>query len=188
MSAGHRHHKPGHKIDPAHQRELEHLMENPEFVKAVSAYDREDCDHDIPYVGGSSTDGRTIFWDRHLCSVIDAGKYLISGKPQDPRPAGRVHEAIEGAIIRLMRTDYTLAHDIADVAERHAVEHLGWSWPAYQKAWKPFIRVEEHESITNPPADLLLEPYRNTPIYNKLATFQLRARQNANAQNQRIAG
>lgn len=183
MSVGHLH-RPNGAIDPARERELETLLANAEFRAAVSAYDLEDCDHDVPYVGGSLTDWRTIVWDRHLCAAIAARKFLIAGKPEDPRPTGKVHEAIEGAIIHLWElcrkllgwpeTDekYPRAHDIADVAEHHAVLERGWKWGPYQAAWKPFIRTEEREAIVNPPRNLLLDAYKGTPLYAKLSSIR----------------
>lgn len=188
MASGHRHHAPGTPIDPVRQHELEMLLAHPQFVAAVKAYDREDCDHDIPFVGGSGTDWRTIFWDRQFCAAIKARRFLIAGRPQDPRPVGKVHEAIEGAIIHLWelarqlfgwpetQAKYPRAHDIADVAEHHAALERGWNWDDYQNGYKPFIRMDEREQIVNPPPNLLLVPYIGTPLYGRLATLQIKAR------------
>lgn len=183
MSVGHLH-PPSAAINPAHERDLEKLLANAEFRAEVSAYDREDCDHDVPFVGGSLTDWRTICWDRHLCAAIAARRFLIAGKPEDPRRTGKVHEAVEGAIIHKWdlcrqllgwpQTDekYPRAHDVADVAEHHAVIEAGWEWLPYQSAWKPFIRIEEREAIVNPPPNLLLDAYKGTPLFAKLAAAQ----------------
>jgi hypothetical protein len=181
MSAGAPHHGP---IDADRERELRTLLDDPVFAAAVRAYDREDSSHDIPYVGGSATDWRTVFWDRLFAAAVLAGKFKIAGRSEDPRPTGKVHEAVEGAIIHLwdlcrqllgwpQETDkYDRAHDIATIAEQHAVAHKGWPWLEYQAAWKPFVRIDEREKITNPPRNLLLEPYRGTPLFAKLQAFQ----------------
>lgn len=191
MSTGHKHHRPTQPIDPARQRELETLLANPQFAAAVSAYKLEDCTHDVPYVGGSLTDWRTVCWDRKFCQAVQQGKFLIGGKPEDPRPCGRVHEATEGVIIHLWELcrqllgwpetteKYPRGHDIADVAEHHAVLHKGWPWPDYQAGWRPFVRLDERETITDPPRNLLLDAYRGTPLYGRLATFQFKARAKA---------
>jgi hypothetical protein len=54
---------------------------------------------------------------------------------------------------------------MADIAERRAVTHL---WHAYQKALEPFIRMDEREKITDPPPNLLLDPYQGN---NRLMTL-----------------
>lgn len=186
MSAGHLAHS--HPIDADRERELKTLLDDPQFAAAVKAYVLVDCDHDVPYAGGSETDWRTICWDRQLCAGIAAGKFRIAGKPEDPRPCGRVHEAVEGAIIHLWAhvcqllgwdpkgPKYIRAHDVATLAEQQAVAHKGWDWNAYQDGWKPWVRIDERETITDPPANLLLEPYKGTPLYTKLAAFQAQSR------------
>jgi hypothetical protein len=186
MSSGHHHHhrRGGGKIDADREQELRQLLDNPQFAAAVAAYRNEDDSRDIPYLGGSDNQGTTVFFDRQFVDAIKAGKVKIDGKHIDPRPALKVHESVEGAEIRLLHFDYTRAHDIATIAERHAVAHLGWDWTKYEAALAPFIRIDERETITNPPANLLLDPYRGTPLYGRLATFQLRSRQNE-AQHQR---
>ncbi len=172
-----------HSSDAAHDAELAKLLDNGEFAKAVAAYDREDCDHDIPYGGGSGTDGRTIFWDRRICAAIEGGQFKLDGKAIDPRTTGKVHEAIEGACIRLWELcagllgwsqtgeKYPRAHDVANAAERHAVVHHGWDWDEYQDQWKKLIEPIEKAPIENPPDNLLLEPYVGTPLHEKLAAM-----------------
>lgn len=161
-----------HPIDADRERELHALVDNPEFAKAVSSYRNEDDTKDIPYLGGSDTDGTTVFFDRAFAAAVKAGQVKIDGKPIDPRPALKVHESIEGAAIRLLHFDYTKAHDLATIAERHTVAHLGWSWDKYQDALKPFIRGEESETIHDPPANLLLAPYEGTPLLAKIKAAQ----------------
>jgi len=188
MSAGHIIRQGGRKgqpIDPGRQRDLERLTGNPQFRAAMAAYDREDDAHDVPFVGGSSANGRVIYWDKDFAAAVNQGQFRIGGQSVDPRRSGKVHEAVEGAIIRhwplVMQllgwpnatNKYNRAHDVADVAERHAAEHLGWPWDPYQDAWRPFETREEHAPIDNPPHDLLLEPYKGTKFHSKLATFQM---------------
>lgn len=159
-------------IDQDRERELRELLDNPEFAKAVSAYHNEDDTKDIPYLGGSDTEGTTVFFDRAFASAIKSGQVKIDGKPIDPRPALKVHESVEGAEIRLLHYDYTKAHDIATIAEQHAVAHLGWDWDKYEDALKPFIRGDESETIHDPPSNLLLAPYEGTPLLAKIKAAQ----------------
>lgn len=190
MSVGHVSVGRARPIDVDRTRELERLMAQPWFRSAVAAYDREDDTHDVPYVGGSCTDWRTVVWDRHFAAAVRAGQFRLQGRPIEPRRAGKVHEATEGALIHLWPQaaqllgwpaaatyKYPRAHDLATVAERHVVEHLGWNWREYQMGWQPFVRAEEHEAITDPPHNLLLEAYRGTPLYARLATFEIRSGQ-----------
>jgi hypothetical protein len=174
VSTGHHHAGHNKPIDAEHSRELEMMLANPQFAAAVAAYRNEDDTFDIPYLGGSGTDGATVFYDRHFVAAIKAGQVKLNGQPIDPRKTLKVHESIEGAEIRLLKFDYTKAHDIATIAEHHAVDHLGWNWAAYSAALEPYIRTDERETITNPPPNLLLDAYRGTPLYGRLATFQLR--------------
>lgn len=173
MSVGHRH---NHPIDASRERELQALLGDPDFAKALSGYSDEDDQHDIPYGGGSSTNGHTVYWDRRLAPYIEAGKFKVNGVPIDPRRVGRVHEAIEGALILHRGRDYPTSHDMATIGERHAAAHAGIEWNPYQDAWREFLAGPEHENPENPPDDLLLEPYRGTPLYRRLATAQLMAR------------
>jgi hypothetical protein len=53
---------------------------------------------------------------------------------------------------------------MADIAVRHAVAHLGLDWNAYQKAFEPIIRMDEHETIPDPLQNLLLDPYPGKTI------------------------
>lgn len=159
-------------IDEARSAELAKLLDNPQFSAAVAAYKTEADGYDLPYAGGSDITGKVVFWDRHLSAAIKAKQFIVDGKPIDPRPAGKVHEAVEGAQIRILGKPYLPSHDLADIAEAHAVAHLGWPWLAYQAAWRPFVKAEEREKIQRPPPTLLLEAYRGTPLWAHLIKFQ----------------
>jgi hypothetical protein len=172
MSSGH--HTQGHHdpIDPRFEHQLALLMDDPVFVKAVAAYRKEDDGHDVAYLAGSNEDGETIDFDRHFAAAIEAGKVKYEDQAYDPRPFIRVHEAIEGAILRgqFQPESWVLgpikgsgypnpAHDIALVAERRTIEHAGLDWKKYSDPLEPFIKEDEEEQIKNPPPDILRQPY-----------------------------
>jgi hypothetical protein len=146
----------------------------PEFVQALQRYQSEDDTHDVPYLGGSDRAGACILFDRQFVAAIKAGKVLYKGKPYDPRPFIRIHEAVEGVLIRMFHLDYDHAHLIATAAERAAVEHAGLNWDAYSNSLAPFIRADEQEKIKDPPPNLLLDAYKGTggstknPMYQRL--------------------
>lgn len=154
-----------------HTALLERLLAQPAFTQAVSAYSKEDDSGDVPFLGGSNNAGDTVFFDRSFVAAIKAGRVRYDGKPYDPRPFLKVHEAVEGAAIRLLGANYDTdnanglpgGHLIATWAERRAVEHAGMNWARYQNSLRPWIKIAEKEKAKKPPADLLKVPYAGTP-------------------------
>lgn len=159
----------------AHTQFLHRLLDQPQFSAAVQAYRRIDENHDVPFLGGSNNAGDTIYFDRHFAQAVKAGRVKYDGQPYDPRPFVMVHEAVEGAAIRLLGLHYDKpkdgmpgAHEVATWAERRALQHAGYDWAKHQAALDPWIKAGEHERVTNPPPDLLVEPYKGTPEDKKV--------------------
>lgn len=126
------------------------LREQPEIATLSKREHKINRSHDIPYIGGSSKDGRTVFIDRNLPSKVGGiavDKYLM------------IHEAIEYALVRTLGYGYERAHHLATAAEKRAVEADGHSWAKYQGALRPFYKPIEHEKLVDPPKDLALYPY-----------------------------
>lgn len=169
MSVGHRR----HPVTDEHRQELEQALADPKFAAALAAYKNEDDSHDIPFLGGSDNAGKTIYFDRKFNNAVKAGKIKYGGQPYDPRPFVRVHEAVEGALIRLHGLDYTQAHDIATAAEKHAVEATGRDWNKHQNSMRNAIKISEAEKAKNPPPDLLKVPYEGTPQAKKVGEKKL---------------
>lgn len=170
MSSGDRDHD--HPIRADEARELAANLARPDIQAAIAAYTQTDETHDCPDLGGSDNAGRTIIFDQGFVSAIKAGRFKYEGQPFDPRPFLRIHEAVEGALIRLLGYDYDRAHLQATIAERQAVEKAGMVWAKYQQAFQPFIRATESERDGNWPPDLLLAPYKGTSIFDKLEAAQ----------------
>ena len=178
MSSGHQHPQEQSVEYDQHSALLEQLLTNPQFAAAVQAYSKEDDQYDIPFLGGSNNAGDTIYFDRQFVDAIKAGKVLYDGKPYDPRQFLKVHEAVEGAAIRLLHANYDTdnaqglpgGHLIATWAERRAVEHAGYDWAKYQASLEPWIKADEAEKATGKtPPDLLNVPYVGSPQAGELA-------------------
>ena len=115
---------------------------------------RVDRSYDIPYLGGYSEDGRTIYLDRRLPSVLFDGKNWF-----DPGLFIAVHERVEKAIIAEM--GYEQAHAIATVIEHMMVSDYGLDPAEYEHAIKPYIKMAAEEPIVRVPRDLDNSPYVN---------------------------
>ena len=170
MSCGHQHCRHD-DINAKEAKQLELLLADKKFQDAVGKYLNEDERHDVAYLAGSSTDGQTIFFDRDFSSAINSGKIKYRGKAFDPRPYLRVHEAVEGAILRKQFTrgvwmlkqdpsEYETAHRIAIIAEKLAVaESLGHEeWKAYDAPLHSYIKPDTPQAVPNPPKGILRAP------------------------------
>jgi hypothetical protein len=115
-----------------------------------------DRNHDIPYLAGYSTDGKTIYIDRHMPRLwkyrrreIDTDRYLI------------LHEEVEKTLIDQLGLHYLHAHQIATHAEQAAVRAAGIAWRDYDRYMQKFVKKLGDEKLTRVPDDLDLKPYRD---------------------------
>src|SRR5436190_9428879 len=127
-----------------------------DVVKALRRRVRVDRSYDIPYIGGYSLDGRTVFIDRHLPRTF---RWLM--KTVRIEPFLLTHEIVEKSLLDELRLHYIHAHQIALRAERDAVKAAGVPWSAYQRFIKKFERAIEQETIMKVPSSLDLTPYRD---------------------------
>jgi hypothetical protein len=125
-----------------------------DVVRALGRRVKVDRGYDIPYIGGYSVDGRTIYIDRHLPATfthwlkrVRVGPFLLT------------HEIVEKSLIDDIRLHYIHAHQIAVRTERAAVEAAGVSWSAYQRFMKKYEKGIEEEKLQRVPNDLDLTPY-----------------------------
>lgn len=113
---------------------------------------------DLPYLAGSSWDGRTIYIDQHL-------PMLVNGIPITQFL--EVHESVERALQIASRRDPALAdyrsyeacHHLATAAECYAVISAGYDWKTYRDGLHPDYAPIEGEHIHRVPPDLMLYPY-----------------------------
>lgn len=164
MSCGHK------KNTGAESREVEDALNNPQVqqkLKATQGYSIN-RDYDLPYLGGYSQDGNTIYLDRHLPTELKAGS--IDFSPDDFVP---IHEHIEKAVIDGLGYKYAPAHEIATGIERRAVIAAGLNWNAYSAALQPYIKADEVEKIQKAPPDLDTTPYEgDKALLNRLKEAQ----------------
>jgi hypothetical protein len=122
-----------------------------------------DHDHDIPYLAGYSTDGKTIYIDRHMPRTmkfrgreIDSDRFLI------------LHEEVEKTLIDQLGLHYLHAHQIATRAEEAAVRAAGLVWRDYDRFMQKHVKSIGDERLTKVPADLDLKPYRDEHDFDLL--------------------
>lgn len=126
-----------------------------------------DVQHDIPYLAGYSIDwsagNRTVYIDRHcpLAAVMNNIPVVIYVLLV-------VHEAVEKSMAYANGLPYAEAHAMATVAEMREAVSQGIHWNAYESYMQKFIKGADAEKLQCVPADLDLEPYRDSKDYEKL--------------------
>jgi hypothetical protein len=149
--------------DEADEAGLERISHEAWFMAGMRLPFDVDHDHDIPYVGGSSIDGRRIYVDRHFPRRIAVGPRSI-----DVWPGLIRHEQVEGVLLRSGRFEYAHAHHIANAAEDRVYRALGLDPARTDRAYGRYIRSEGIEALTRVPADLNMIPYLAPPVDRRL--------------------
>lgn len=145
---------------------LDRVLANPRVKEKLwqtgTSVNRE---NDMPYLGGASSDGKTIYIDRHLPEKLsievdgqktefDADEFLLR------------HERLEKALIDALGWSYWPAHSAANGYERRGVlQRLGpGAWPVYEKVMLQYVKADERERLVRVPADLDMTPYLAPPV------------------------
>lgn len=128
----------------------------PKIGEWLRRFRRTSREYDVPYLGGISNDGSTVYIDRKL-------PLRIAGVSLDQLFI--THETVENALIKALRLGYEPAHHLATAAEAHVLKVTwpGVSWNDYRTALRPLYRPIETEEIALPPPDLALYPYSGKP-------------------------
>jgi hypothetical protein len=154
----------GHRLGGGRSSKLlvDRCLKDPEVRRLLYRYEHLDDGYDIPYLAGYSTDGKTIYIDRHLPEMLS---YHHDGRQReyDPRRFLIDHESMEKALIDAFGWRYEHAHDVATAYERRHVLEAGLLWQPYQEAYRPYIKADEHERLKKVPAELDLTPYEDDP-------------------------
>ena len=139
MSSGH-HGSRGSGLK-SEDRDLNRALKNPKVSRLLSKPFKINRDYDIPYLGGYSVDGSTIYFDRHLPDKIS---FNVDGKDYTyfPETYLKCHEAFEKAVMETLGWSYSAAHEAATGYERRAVISGGLPWDGYQKSLKHYIKAD----------------------------------------------
>lgn len=152
------------------QKEARHKSEDIDknvFEEALEAIRRRikkvDHSYDIPFIAGSSTDGKTIYIDRHLPRTFS---WLL--KKVRVEQFIVVHEAVEKALLDKLELHYLHAHQIALRMEHDAIKEAGVSWYIYQGFMKKYEKPISEEKLKRVPRNLELQPYRDEKEFSLL--------------------
>jgi hypothetical protein len=165
MSTGHRHEE-GFGLN---SQALDRLLKNQNVLAELFQYREIDESFDIPYLGGYSEDGRTIYFDRHLPKTIKLKRdsTIVEFNPVEIL---QLHESFEKTLIDVLHLDYAQAHKAATAYERRGLLTRygpGW-WDPYQSMMEKYIKADEHEKLQKLPKDLDMLPYLSPPVDRKL--------------------
>lgn len=129
-------------------------------------------DYDIPYTGGYSEDGTTIYIDKRVPNGytdtqnidVTAISYLV------------IHEVVEKALMDALGFNYNHAHAIAMGAEMHACTMDRVNYDEYYEFLGEYVKKNiEVNEIKEVPKDLDLTPYIEdglTEVVNKIRELQ----------------
>lgn len=110
-------------------------------------------DYDIPYLGGYSEDGKTIYIDSIVNLNRNSNEIL----------ALVLHEYVEKTLFNLFKTRdnlYFRTHQIALRIEKLFVENVA-GWENYDLLMKSYINKAARKTTYNMPANLDITPYRD---------------------------
>ena len=150
------------------------------LVSRIRRLIRIDYSYDIPYTAGISVSGLTVYVDRRL-RALDFDGHPVQG---DLDAFLVLHEVTEHALMHamerligarfsigslsaserseLLQTNYQHCHQLAQIAERAAVETAGLDWNTYDAFWRPLVhRLEQGTTPLRAPPDLWLRPYQD---------------------------
>lgn len=125
-----------------------------------------DTSHDVPYGGGSSVDGKTVYIDRMLYRDIMDGKMTVRGMTgRQIVKAWIEHEHAEWAIDAGDNPVdvYPAAHAFATAKEEKFVRMLGVNPERYEACIRPALEHCANRDPPNPPKDLWCGPYLDDP-------------------------
>ncbi len=136
-----------------------------ELAKRIASV-RIDRTWDIPYLGGYSTDGKTVFIDRRIPKQM-----RVSGVRFDPATFLVWHELSEKMLID-DGVDYPDAHWVANRVEKRKVTSAGIDWTKYEHVYDGYIDETEGETEKKIPRNLDLTPYKDEKDRKRLKVLR----------------
>jgi hypothetical protein len=143
----------------------------------VSTIDR---DYEVPYVGGSSWDGKHVYLDRRLPKSF----VLKDGRTMRPDKYLKRHEDVEKHL-EDQGYSYAYAHEMATKAEREDVEADGYPWQEYQD-WA-LGQVKKLRRLNGEvPKDIDTQPDSDSKDYDMLRSIKKHQESRSSALLRRI--
>lgn len=164
MSAGHEH----VGVSGGHGSLLiDRLLKNPEIREGLYKQRTVNQEYDLPYLGGYSKGGDTIYIDRHLPDVLF---YDADGQKREFNPLEFIkdHEVFEKTVMDVLHWGYSASHEAATGYERRNVLKAGLFWKPYNSVVERYVKADEHEKLKKVPADLDMAPYYAKPVDHSL--------------------
>jgi hypothetical protein len=158
MSAGH-HHK-----STLSTAELEDLVDealaNPKIKARLAQPFKLITTKDVPLLGSSSIGALNVYLDQHLrYRDWPYGILPVDGRRLDTKVGLIRHERFEQAVEDELGWPYMpIAHPAATVYEHRDYRAKGFDPAAVERAYRPYIRTDEHEPLKLVPTDLDLRP------------------------------
>ena len=121
-----------------------------ELRRRISFARKFNAKYDVPYLAGSSLDGKTIYFDPALIEGTRGEEWA--------RTLVTLHEIVEWAL-KPWERGYEPRHHMATSAEYEFAPHLGHTEGEYKRLLRPLYKPIENENIESVPPDLDLSPY-----------------------------
>jgi hypothetical protein len=146
------------------EREYDRALHDARFQAVLTRGFAVSLDYDVPYLGGYSLDGTTIYVDRNTPAEAKRGKRLYAVRGPLGLVSGiLVHEHWEKTALMAWSRSYREAHELATHAEHvHVRDVLNLDPGEYEEVWRPIIRIAEtklHRAEIMLPPDLDRTPY-----------------------------
>jgi len=159
MSSGHRH------AEPKTPAELSRMLGEGDTPDLLARAVRIDTTRDVPYAGGISADGKTVYIDRRLHAEVMAGDVRVRGiAPKELIGAWIEHEHTEWSVDAGDNPvdSYGAAHAYASAKENERYETLGRNPDSVNETTDAAIDRCVKRDPVNPPKDLWCGPYHDT--------------------------
>jgi hypothetical protein len=160
VSTGHLH---GEKKSAA---ELYQMLGEGDTNELYARHVKLDMTCDVPYGGGSSVDGKTVYIDYWLYREVKDGKVTVKGMSADQVIQAWIeHEHCEWAVEAGDNPvdAYGGAHSYATAKEERFVDSLGVNPERYEEAIRPALIRCQARDPKQLPKDLWCGPYLDNP-------------------------